>query len=118
MPLAISMRRLLLVLVLLVVFCAGYGATLSVVLHQAALLAQPGDRVVVVFPPGTPVTVALQRLGSAGAVLSSPRGNPWFYQAEVVDAAAVQHLSAQGWLLRVPQEPTLAGCFGMLTEQR
>jgi hypothetical protein len=111
-------RRLALAVALLAGFFVAYGSTLSVVLNQAALLSQPGDRLIVVFPPDVPIATALQRLGSAGTVVSGSSGMPWFYQADVVDAAAAETLSESGWVMRIPQQPTLQGCFSMLTERR
>jgi hypothetical protein len=110
--------RLALAAAVLVVFVAAYAGTLSIVLHQAALLAQPGDRLVVRFSRSTPVDEALGRVGSAGTVLTGTRGMPWFYQVDVVEAAAGRRLAQEGWVLRVPQQPTLQGCFAVLSDRR
>jgi hypothetical protein len=110
--------RITLAAAVLVVFFAAYAVTLSIVLHQAALLAQPGDRLVVRFSRSTPVDEALGRVGSAGTVLTGTRGLPWFYQVDVVEPAAGRRLAHDGWVLRVPQQPTLQGCFAVLSDRR
>jgi hypothetical protein len=99
-------------------FGAAYALTVGIILHQAALLSQPGDRLIVLFAPGTEVAAALEQLGSAGSVLSGTTGVPWFYQADVIDSAAAQRLAQRGLVLRIPQEPTLSGCFSVMTDQR
>lgn len=104
--------------VLTTLFLLAYGGTLAAYLQQGAPLAQPGDRLLVVFPRDTDVPTALQRLGEAGAVLSDGTGAPPFYRAEVIDGAAGRRLAGDAWVLRLPRSPTLEGCFSLVTEGR
>lgn len=104
--------------VLLVALILAYSATLAYLFHQATLLTEPGDRLVVVFAPDTPVPAALERLGSAGVVLAGTTGMPWFYLAEAIDQAAAARLADSAWVMRVPGEPTFAGCVAFVLDKR
>lgn len=88
-----------------------HAGPLALVLHQAAYVAEPGDSLVVVFPPRMPVDAAVGVLGAAGTVLSDAVGMPWFYRVRVVDGAAAHRLSDHGWVMRIPGPPRFAGCF-------
>jgi hypothetical protein len=111
-------RHALCAMVVSLVALLAYAAPIGVVLHQAALLAGPGDRIAVVFPPRTSTHAALEAIGGAGAVMAGKSRVPGHFAAEVIDADAVERLARQGLVLRVPQEPTLASCFDMLTDRR
>ena len=103
----------------LTVFLLGYGATLALVLHQAAFATSPGDRLLVAFAPGTGTPAVVEQLGAAGAVHHGAAGMPGFHQAEIIDAGAAENLSRVAWVMRVPGRPALASCFNIdLSAQR
>lgn len=99
-----------------VVFVLAYAGTFTILFHQAAFMAKPGDPLVVVFPQDTTVATAVEQLGSAGTIVSSTVGMPWFYRVEVIDEAAVEALAGVAWVMRIPGQPTLKGCFSVLTD--
>lgn len=112
-------RRVLLTLLVVLVFVLAYGTVLAGYLHQGAALAGPGDRLLVAFPPGTGTPEALVRLGGAGTLVSgtlfSGGGLPTVYRAEVIVPTAGERLAATTWVLRIPRQPTLEGCFNLVT---
>lgn len=112
-------RRGLLALLVALVFVLAYGIVLTGYLHQGAALAGPGDRLLVAFPPATGTPEALATLGGAGTLVSgtllSIEGLPPVYRAEVIRSAAGETLAATAWALRIPRQPTLAGCFSLVT---
>ncbi len=112
-------RRGLLALLVALVFVLAYGTVLAGYLHQGAALAGPGDRLLVAFPSATGTPEALAELGGAGTLVSgtllSMEGLPTVYRAEVIRPAAGERLAATTWALRIPRQPTLAGCFSLVT---
>lgn len=111
-------KRWLTASLLLAAFVLAYGGTLGYLFHEAAFLTQPGDRLVVVFPPDTPVATALERLGTAGATLTGTTGLPGFYQAEALDDTAADRLAPHAWVMRIPGQPTFAGCIAFVLNKR
>lgn len=105
------------VLCLLLAFLLAHGLLLGSFLHQGAPLAQPGDRLMLIFPPRTTVAEALQHVGHSGAALRGARGLPWFSTAEVVAPGAGTALGEAAWPLRLPRQATLASCFSMVAGQ-
>ncbi|MEX0729951.1 MAG: hypothetical protein WD057_04145, partial [Aquisalimonadaceae bacterium] len=118
LPGGVRFRHCALATLLLAAFVLAYGGTLAYLFNQASFLTQPGDRLVVVFPPDTPVATALERLGTAGAVLSGTAGMPWYYQAEAVDTGVAERLVRNAWVMRIPGKPTFAGCVAFVTNKQ
>ncbi|MCC5809018.1 MAG: hypothetical protein JJU06_01495 [Ectothiorhodospiraceae bacterium] len=93
-------------------FLLAHGLTAALVLHQAAFTAAPGDRLVVLFPPGTPATTAVSTLGASGASVVGKPGWLPVYQAEVIHHSAPERIEGGAWVMRFPGKPALKSCFG------
>lgn len=100
------------------VLAIAYAVPVSLVLREAAFLADPGDRLVVIFPPGTPTGAAVERLGAAGSVFSGTTRLPQVYRADVLDPQAARRLAERAWVMRIPAQPTLSSCFGLVAGER
>ena len=87
-------------------------AVAALAFHRAGLYALPGDRIVVWFAADTERAVALQQVGSAGAVLSRIGPLPGMYRVDVLDPAAPRQLAEHALVLRDPVDG-LAQCFGI-----
>lgn len=109
-------KRSALAALLLAVFALAYGGTVALLMHQAAFLAAPGDRLMVVFPRDTGTATALERIGAAGATYTG--SSRWIHQAEVIDASAAEQLARDAWVMRFPGRPALEGCFSVARENR
>ncbi len=104
-------KRGALAVVLLAAFALAHGGTVVLLMHQAAFLTAPGDRLMIVFPRETSTATALETLGAAGTIyMGSSR---WIHQAEVIDASAAERLARYAWVMRFPGRPALEGCFGV-----
>lgn len=118
LPAGRRIRHWLAALLLLGAFVLAYGGTLGYLFHEASLLTQPGDRLVIIFPTDTPVATALEQLGSAGATLTGTTGMPWLYQARALDDSVAERLAPHAWVMRIPGQPTFAGCIAFVLNKR
>ena len=111
------MRRGFLASALLTTFVVAYGATLTLAFHNAAFLTEPGDRLIVIFPPGTSMPSALERMGAAGTVVVGDGAAGSIYRAEVIEQAAAERLTSQAWVMREPGKPYFQGCIPVPPER-